>query len=117
MTLNKKTFEDFSITYSQFTPCVEDGIWLVSRRDATHTNTGKAAIYIFGADAVEVTLHDKSNPNLSIDNLAESTMVEHIEKDTDGFAAGTFRFEFDGERFNFCKDEPKWASYDCGIWE
>lgn len=117
MVVTKKTFEHFSIVGVPFKPCITDSTWLVSRKEAVHTNTNKTATYFFGADGIKATLYNKNNPSFDLEELAVSTMIEHIEKEKDDFIAGVFRFEFDGDKFNLCEKEPKWATYDCGIWE
>lgn len=117
MAVTEKTFKNFSVVGAPFRACVTDGAWFVSRKEAAQLDTNKTAVYFFGADGIQATLYNQNNPNFNLEALALNAMREHIEKTPDIFLARVFRFEFDGEKFNLCEKEPKWATYDCGIWE
>ncbi|MBI2003681.1 MAG: hypothetical protein HYS78_01755 [Parcubacteria group bacterium] len=110
-----KKFRNYSLTGFDFTFCVTDGMWFVSRWDVIHTNTNKQAVYIFGTDGVYMTFYNRNNPNFQLVDLAYDTLVKHLEESPDDFKTVLFRFEFDGQKFNYCEKEPKWASYDCGV--
>lgn len=92
-------------------------MWFISRWDVVHTNTGKRAIYIFGADGINATLYNQSNPKFQLTDLVYDTLINELEKNPDELKTGLFRFEFNGDKFNFCEEEPKWANYDCGVIE
>ena len=111
----KQQFKNYSLSNTRFTPCITDGTWFVSRWDVTHTNTNKKASYVFGIDGVEATIYNQNNPDFRIDDLAYDALIRHLEKTPENFNVGFFRFEFDGQKFNYCDKKPKWADYDCGI--
>ena len=112
-----KKFKNYNLEGTSFVPCITDSAWRVSRWDVTHANTNRRAIYIFGADGASVTLYNRNNPNFRLADLVYDTLTNHLEKDQDDFKTGLFRFEFDGQSFNYCEEEPKWAKYDCGALE
>ena len=113
----KKILKNHALDGYHFKPCINDGLWLVSRWDVIHTNTNKKAVYIFGADGVHAAIFNKNSQNFQLIDLAQDTLIAHLEETPDEFKVGLFRFEFDGQRFDFCNEEPKWAKYDCGIIE
>lgn len=113
----RKTLKNHTLNGLSFKPCVDDGLWLISRWDVIHTNTNKKAFYIFGADGVQATIFNENNPNFQLIDLAQDALIAHLEEAPDEFKIGLFRFEFNGQQFNFCDEEPKWAKYDCGIIE
>ena len=116
MTKIERKFKNCDLVGALFTPCITgDDIWFVSRWDVVHTNTNRQAIYIFGTNGIRATLYNKNNPNFQLVDLAYDTLTKRLEKNQNNFKTGLFRFEFDGQRFNYCKKEPKWAKYDCGI--
>ena len=117
MTKIKKKFRNYDLVNVPFTPCITDGTWFVLRWDVIHTNTNKRAIYIFGTDGIYATLYNKTNPNFQLEELVYDVLIKHLEKSPNDFKTGLFRFEFDGQNFNYCKKEPKWAKYDCGVLE
>ena|SRR3989344_3500326 len=115
MTKIERKFKKWDLAGAFFTPCIIDGLWFVSRWVVVDINTNKKAVYIFGTDGISATLYDKDNPNFQLIDLVYDTLIKHLEKSPDEFKTGLFRFEFDGQRFNYCEEEPKWAKYDCGI--
>jgi hypothetical protein len=116
---NYKSYKGNNIKGTSFSPCATDGLWSVSRWDVLHTNTGKRAVYFFGSDATNLALYKQSDQDLSISELIYDTLVRELGNDNGNgdFKLGEFRFEFDGKKFIFCKDVPRWASYDCGTIE
>lgn len=113
----ERKFKNCDLIGAPFSPCITDGMWCVSRWDVVHTDTNKRAMYFFGSDGIHATLYNKNNPDFQLTDLAYDTLIKHLEKNPYDFKTGSFRFEFDGQRFNYCKEEPKWAEYDCGILE
>ena len=113
----KKAFKNCNVSGAPFSPCITDGTWFISRWDVVHTNTGKRAAYVFGTDGIHATLYNQNNPKFQLTDLVYDTLIKELEKNPDELKTGLFRFEFDGEKFNFCEEEPKWANYDCGIIE
>lgn len=113
----KETRGNHGINGCSFRPCITDGTWAVAPFEITDTTTNQKAIFFFGTDMVKLTIYNRNNPEYPLEELAIDTAIQHIEKDAEHFTAGVFRFEFDGSQFNLCEEEPKWASYDCGVWE
>lgn len=113
----KKIFKNSELNIRSFVPCISNPFWLISRCNVVHTDTNRKAVYIFGVGALQATFYDKNNPKFRLEDLAYDTLIKHLEKNPDEFETGLFRFEFDGQQFNFCEREPKWADYDCGVIE
>ena len=111
----KIKFKNCTLNGTPFTWCVTNGAWSVSKWNVVDTNTNKEAIYIFGTDGMDATLYNKNDSNFKLTDLVLDTLIGHLEKSPDDFKTGLFRFEFDGNQFNFCESKPKWANYDCGI--
>lgn len=113
----ERRFRNCDLIGAPFNPCITDGTWFVSRWDVVHTNTNKRTIYIFGTDGIRATFYNKNNPDFQLADLVCDTLIKRLEKDPDDLKTGLFRFEFDGQKFNYCEKEPEWAKYDCGTLE
>ena len=116
----KKSHKDYESVGTQFSPCVTDGKWFISHWDVIDTSINKSATYIFGTDGVEATFYNKNNPSFKLEDLVYDTLIQYLERqhiENKEFKTGLHRFEFDGQQFNYCKETPEWASYDCGTIE
>lgn len=113
----KKINKSSNMVIVPFNPCITNPRWFVSRIDVVENEINHKAVYIFGIDGIDMTLYNKNNPNFQLSDLAVDTLIKHLEKNPDDIEDGLFWFEFNGEKFDFCKNEPEWANYDCGYLE